>query len=141
MGGGTGADGLTLAFLDETDSTLVGQSGGGLGLRSLEGYAFEWDNYYNSDIDDPVDHHCGLVNASDLSHISTATCEFVDVGPLAVEVSFDEGDYEVKVEGVTVLSGTLDDTFDDEVMVGFTAATGGLTNQHIVDDISVGCPP
>ena len=141
VGGGTGADGLTLAFLDESDSTLVGGSGGGLGLRNLQGYAFEWDTYYNSDIGDPTSHHCGLVYASDLNHLATAACDFVDVGSLAVVVSFDEGDYEVSLEGATVLSGTLNDTFEGEVMIGFTAATGGLTNRHIVDDISVGCPP
>ena len=44
IGGGDGGEGMTFAFLSETDATSVGANNAGLGVGGLSGYAVEIDH-------------------------------------------------------------------------------------------------
>ncbi|MFH1466217.1 MAG: MopE-related protein [Pseudomonadota bacterium] len=139
-GGGSGADGLALAFLSETDPTLVGGTGGGIGYRGLDGYVVEFDTYYNSTTD-PNGNHVALVEAATQAHIASDTSipTLEDAGEFAVEVWYDEGDVEVWLDGTLYLTSTITGTAPADWLMGFTASTGSLTNYHRVDDVEIGC--
>jgi len=51
-----------------------------------------------------------------------------------------EADYSLPAYDAEVLTGSIPDYDLEYVMVGFTATTGTLTNEHVIDDIYIGCP-
>ena len=54
---------------------------------------------------------------------------------VVVEVS--ESNVSVSIDGNSYLNTTLSGYFDFPAHVGFSAATGGLTNDHIIDALTV----
>jgi len=71
---------------------------------------------------------------------AAAAPDFQDAGDKKVEVFFDNGEVIVTVDDAEVLTATIDDYDLTEVMVGFGSTTGTLVNEHLVDDIYIGCP-
>ena len=141
IGGGTGADGMTFAFLDETDPTVVGETGGSLGFFGLTGYGVEFDTYNNSD-HDPSSNHMAVVNSADIFGDYEQTTDIPtlsDAGPFTVRVEFVAGLIDVYLDDELVLSTEIDGYDLDEVLMGFSAGTGALTNQHTVDNVVMGC--
>jgi hypothetical protein len=140
IGGGGGADGMTFAFLYEDDPTLLSDNGGALGVAGFDGYAVEWDSYYNGDRGDPISGaHVALVEAADLNPLWYTRGSFRNAGPIEVVFSFEEGDWSLSLRGKEVGSGTIDGYAPGELMFGFTAATGAVTDRHTVDDFTIEC--
>ena len=140
IGGGDGADGMAFAFLAEEDTGALGSYGLDLGLAGLDGYAFEWDTYANEEEGDPAGvPHYALMDVAAWSWLVFDTALPFRGAPVAVEIIFDDGDYEVWMDGVLALSGWLDVSHLDTVMVGFAAGTGGSNDRHTVDDVTIAC--
>ncbi len=146
IGGGDGGEGMTFAFLSETDATSVGANNAGLGVGGLSGYAVEIDMVKNGN--DSADDLIALVQTDWLKDdelqilelAAAAAPEFQDAGPRKVEVFFDNGEVSVTVDDAEVLTGTVPDYALESVMIGFTASTSTVSNEHRVDDIYIGCP-
>ncbi len=146
IGGGDGGEGLAFAWLDETDPTSVGANFSGLGVGGLAGYAVEIDMVKNGN--DSADDLIAVVqtdwlNDEELQILeidAAAAPDFQDAGDKKVEVFFDNGEVIVTVDDAEVLTATIDDYDLTEVMVGFGSTTGTLVNEHLVDDIYIGCP-
>ncbi|MFM2245814.1 MAG: hypothetical protein RL071_1888, partial [Pseudomonadota bacterium] len=140
-GGGSGADGLALVWLNTTDFTVLGGAGGGLGYAGLSGYGFEVDTYFNGDTDGS-ENHVAVVNAATMGVFSETSSvpEFEDTGWHTALVRYESGRVRAWVDGTLRIDTTVSGYTASEWLIGFTAATGGATNYHLIDDVDVGCP-
>jgi len=138
-GGGTGADGLVFMFYKKKDYTPDG--GGRLGFtdsgNSVPGYGIEFDNYYNPEFNDPSANHIALIKDHVNNHLiyvddnRTEDNKWHDV-----KVRVENSMINVSVDNGTVFTwnGTINRTYDG---FGFSAATGGYNNWHIIDDVKI----
>jgi hypothetical protein len=141
-GGGDGADGLALGLLDPTTpDTAIGVYGEGLGLYGLTGYAVELDTYTNYP-KDPDNNHIALMDTTTLNAlVSSSSIPNLDDGVERLLTLTKSGDdFTVTLDGATVFTYTLTGFPYSEVRVAFSASTGGLTNNHYIDDLTVMCP-
>ena len=149
IGGGTGADGMGFVFYDADDvsDTYYGTSGGAMGFdnTSAVGYAVELDvNDNGTSFGDPDGNHIAVVDASSYPYTSYDTESSIPTletssTTYTIEVYFLEGDIDVYIDGTLYLSTTITDYSLETLRMGWTAATGTLTNYHTLDDIYVGC--
>jgi hypothetical protein len=139
-GGGTGADGLTLAFLDAAahDDAALGSSGSQLGFGGLTGTAVTFDTHSTGS--EPVGDFVGLASGGgaggSLIYFATSTA----AGPLegathAVEVTITGGRVTVVVDGTTTIDEAI--TQPSSALLAFTAATGSTSQIHDVDNLVV----
>ncbi len=140
-GGGSGADGFAFHFYADKDSYVPG-TGGSLGFDSSSGgYAIEFDNYYNSGCD-PSERHIALVPGSnqcnELAYVNTGVTE--DNKWHNVLVEYDEGRVTVTVDGTKMLDYTIPNPDYSFTGIGFSASTGGSTNNHVIDDFYLEAP-
>ncbi|MBK9645130.1 MAG: hypothetical protein IPO67_08270 [Deltaproteobacteria bacterium] len=141
-GGGDGADGLALGLLDpSTPDTAIGVYGEGLGLYGLTGYAVELDTYTNYP-KDPDNNHIALMDTTTLNAlVSSSSVPNLDDGvERLLELTKSGDDFTVTLDGATVFTYTLTGFPYSEVRVALAASTGGLTNNHYFDDLTVMCP-
>jgi hypothetical protein len=141
-GGGTGADGLSLALLDpSTAATAIGSAGGGFGVLTLTGYAVEVDTYENGGWD-PDGNHIALIDASNLSVYATSSAipTIENAGEFFLEMTKSGSTITVALDGTTLFTHTLSSFPYSELRVGVTGATGGSSNYHYIDDLTVMCP-
>jgi hypothetical protein len=132
-----GADGLSFVMLDESDPTLVGDDGDGLGYGGLSGYAVAFDSYYN--FGDPSGNHVAIVETYNNNILNSSTSvPSLAQGQHTAEVTFEYGEVNVYIDGTLYLGYTLS-SYPSEFLVGWSAATGLFTNEHIVDDLYIGC--
>ncbi|MEL6343303.1 MAG: MopE-related protein [Myxococcota bacterium] len=136
IGGGNGADGMAFLFLDETDATLVGDGGSKIGCHGMSGYAVEFDTYRSTTYSDPDDNHVAVIATDDFSVIdSDSSIEALSgSGAHDVEVEFNDGEIDVYFDGKNIISDTISGYAITELMFGFSAGTGALYDEHIVDD-------
>ncbi len=139
-GGGSGADGLAFVFLTTSDPTVVGGSGGSIGYRGLTGTAVELDTYFNGGVD-PNGNHLAVVDAASFSNYATSTSipTLEDAGWFTADVYVDGTHIEVDIDGTTYITATLPAAATEDVLMGVSAATGGSTNYHRIDDLTVEC--
>jgi len=139
IGGGNGADGMAFVFLDETDPTVLGGTGSDLGCLGLSGYSVEFDTYQSSSHGDTSGNHVAVMVTDDFTAIAedASVPTLHNGGEIAVEIIFDAGDVEVYLDGTLYTRATIPSYALKAPLFGFTAATGGLTNEHIVDDFWV----
>jgi hypothetical protein len=137
VGGGSGADGMSFAILEETDPTSMGNSGGGLGVRGLSGYAVEFDTYTNGNVGDLTTDHVAFIETVDMGIYEQQAATFREVGEIAVEISMVAGAFTVDMDGVEVLSGFTADFSLVDAMFGFTGSTGGVNDEHWIDDVVI----
>ena len=150
VGASDGADGFSLTALDADRYTeLLGAEGCGLGYgdartadcidgaNGLPGWSIEVDTYFNPELDQGEADHIAMSLDGD----QTSTVFYAELPELEDDTwhtmlvrSFD-GHLEVAVDGTTYVDQPLD--LDFEAHVGFTAATGGDTNLHMVDKLAV----
>ena len=141
VSGGTGADGISLTAIDaDRMSSFVGGAGGGIGYVGLPGWSIEVDTWYNSEHSDPTsaDHVSVHIDGDVNSPLAWATLPEMEDGAWhlgSVEV---EGSHmRVWVDGALYIDDTIPGLSPFDAYVGFTAATGGSTNYHLIDALEV----
>ncbi len=147
--GGTGADGLALVFAEATapnQITVPGNGGGGgegwkIGYVGNTGFAVEIDTY-DSGGGDPGGNHVGFMKLSDGSHLASAELSASLRGTHLVRVRYTGSHVTVWIDGTQALDSALaPPAASPTYLFGFTAATGGLTDNHDVWDFSATIGP
>ncbi len=140
--GGTGADGLTLAFADAAAGatpTSLGASGGGLGWSGTPGFAVALDTYANGS--DPSSNFVGL--ATGVSRADTHNLTWKATSNSApslrtlrhIKVIVAKGVITVSVDGGPVLRSTV--RLPARTLIGFTSGDGNRTDRHTVSRVSI----
>jgi hypothetical protein len=143
ISGGTGADGLSLSLLDASQPlTALGEAGGGLGYGGLQGVAVTLDTYPGAT--DPSGNFVGVATGATgtlrtLTYAATATgVPELTTGTHDVRVSYHAGRLRVQMDGTVLIDVAV--ALPTTVRPAFTAATGGLNNQHVVRDVVITTP-
>lgn len=157
------ADGIVFV-IKNPDSATAGGDGGGLGYGAIStdngiytgipnSVGIEFDNWYNSEVNDPSGNHIGInVNGS---VVSVATFDispgFNGTGPWYAWVDYDGSDLSVSVSQTdskpdsAMLSytiGNIKSVIDSpSAMVGFTGSTGWATQTQQVLSFDYNDPP
>ena len=138
--GGTGADGLSLTALDSSRMTsFVGDAGGGIGYGGLPGWSIEVDTWYNGGDDLTEEDHVALhldgVVGSPVVWAALPDMEDGSWHTMAVSVS---GTWlTVEIDGTAWIYQDVPELTAFPAYVGFTAATGSVTNYHLIDALQV----
>ncbi len=150
IGNGTGADGISLTALDTARmTTFLGGTGCGIGYGgdasctvgpALPGWSIEVDTYYNDGQDPTADDHVMFTFDGDVDDpaIWAPLPEMEDTGwhDMVVEVAAPH--VTVTIDGVVYIDADVSGgSFAFDAFVGFTAGTGGETNDHIIDSLTV----
>jgi len=143
--GGNGADGLAFVIHNDGGSSRIGGAGGGIGYNGIDNsLAIELDTFFNAG-SDPDSNHIGInLNGSLLSLSTSTPATDLDGGSsLYLWVDYKGGTNELDVffnttstkPGSPVISENiaLNQVFGPQAYVGFTAATGGLNNNHDIE--------
>ncbi|MFT5683644.1 MAG: hypothetical protein ACI8RZ_004576 [Myxococcota bacterium] len=155
-GGGSGADGFALTALDLDRATgYLGSAGGCLGYGSgsgcdpvrdaLPGWTIEFDTYHNSKWDPTTEDHVAFMFDGAVGTLETwaALPDIEDAQWHTVVIEVADPSVTVSIDGVAYIDTELTGHFDFPAHVGFSAATGGLTNNHLIDALTVtdaACP-
>ena len=150
IGDGTGADGISLTALDtERMSGFLGGTGCGIGYGddgadctdgpALPGWSIEVDTYYNEGQDPTEEDHLMFTfdGALDSSLVWVPLPEMEDTGWHELEVLVEAPRVIVRIDGISYIDQDIEGNFDFPAYVGFTAATGGLTNAHLIRSLEV----
>ena len=140
IGGGTGADGLALLLLDASKATptALGAGGGGLGYSGLPGIAVTLDTHHNTG--DPSANFVAVATGgtgATLRYAATSTAvPALRTGTHAVTVTVTTtGHLLVAVDGTQVIDTAV--TLPPNLLVGFSGATGGATDNHTVSAVKI----
>ena len=147
IGSGTGADGLTFTLANASSSTptALGGAGGSEGFAGITGIAVSLDTYKNSV--NPSNNFVGIAtgagpSAGTLQYVTTNSSipSLRNTVHHFVVTTFSTG-LSVTMDGSQVL--TYATSLPAAVLVGFTGGTGGLTDVHAVQNVSItaGPPP
>ncbi len=157
-GDGNGADGMSLTALDTERATgYLGGSGCGLGFGgdtscddmpvgpALPGWSLELDTWYNHDIDPTTHDHIAFVFDGQIAAPAAwaPVLELEDSGWHVVEVLVQAPRVTVSIDGAIYIDEELEGAFDFPAHIGFTGATGGETNRHLVrglEIVDIVCP-
>ena len=141
VSGGTGADGISLTALDvHRMTTFVGGTGGGIGYVGLPGWSIEVDTWYNREHNDPTpqDHLSVHIDGNVNDPRVWATLPEMEDGAWHRAMIDVAGSHmRVWIDEVLYIDETIDGLEPFEAYVGFTAATGGSTNWHLIDALEV----
>jgi hypothetical protein len=145
MNSGTGADGetLTLANAETATPSALGAIGGGLGFAGIPGVAVGLDTY--QDEGGPSSNFVGVSDGAGTGgaplHWLATSSAIPDLRQATrrVKVEVLEGHITVAVEGTTVISTSA--TVPPRVLIGFTGATGSLTDVHTISKVTVAGDP
>jgi hypothetical protein len=143
----TGGDGLAVAWVQGADpSTFLGRQGEQLGVGAIagvSGWVVEVDNHSNGSRGDPSADHVALVALPDFQHVGAPVpvMELEDGVSRRLVVDFNLGHLIVTLEGATVLETDVPLWAPFEGYLGVTAATGALSNRHVLEDwvVETGC--
>jgi len=139
MSGGTGADGITVTALDFSRMTsFVGGYGGGIGYAGLPGWTVEVDNWYNG-IDPTVEDHVSVHIDGDVSRpiLWRALPDMEDGRWHTMRVRAYGDMLTVTIDGTVYINQLVPELSSFPAYVGFTAATGGATQNHLIDSLEV----
>ena len=150
IGNGTGADGISLTALDVARmSTFLGGVGCGLGYGgdasctagpALPGWSIEVDTYFNEGQDPtPADHIMFTFDGDVDDPAAWAELpEMEDSGWHQMVVDVSAPHVTVSIDGTVYIDQDVSGgAFAFDSYVGFTAGTGGLTNDHLIDSLEV----
>ncbi len=143
--GGTGADGLSLTAIDTTRmTTYAGAAGGAMGYGSLPGWTVEvdtWDNTGDPGLLEPLvgDHVSFVIDGASngIGEVSAAIPEVEDGAWHEMQVDVEGQDVTVSIDGVIYIDETVAALVPFPAHIGFTAATGSVTNNHFIDSLAV----
>lgn len=140
LNGGTGGDGMTFSLLDAATSkpTSLGHADGGMGFSGLKGVAVVLGTHraVSASMHEGAqsDNFVGIATGNrdgSLTYLATSThVPALRKGTHAVTVQAAGGRLAVSVDGKVVLAPTV--ALPAEVLPAFTAATGALTDDHMV---------
>ncbi|MGN6242227.1 MAG: Ig-like domain-containing protein [Motilibacteraceae bacterium] len=141
IGGGTGADGMTFTLLDgAAPATSLGGAGGALGYGGLaKAVAVTLDTWKNGS--DPSGNFVGVADGTttspDTMHYLATSTAIGDLrtGTHTVHVTVSGGRMQVAVDGTQRIDVAV--TLPTSVRPGFTGATGGSTDNHVVRDVTI----
>ena len=141
IGQGTGGDGLTFALLDATKAipSALGAVGGGLGFSGLPGVAVSLQTDWNAQSNST--NFTGIIigpgsGADNVTYTATAAVPTpLRTGTHTVTVTASGGNLVVTVDGTQLLDTAV--TLPPQVLVGFTAGTGSLTDVHTVSGVQI----
>ncbi|HEY1278102.1 MAG TPA: choice-of-anchor D domain-containing protein, partial [Acidimicrobiales bacterium] len=137
---GHGADGMTFAMTDPSvGADALGDGGAGLGFGELPGVAVALDTFQGPN--DPSANFVGLAaGAAEGQLLYAATNAAVpDLGGTHhVDIEVVGGHAKVTVDGQPALDKAL--TLPNMAQLGFTAATGGLSDRHSVTNVQIQPP-
>ncbi|MFK7931151.1 MAG: hypothetical protein AB8H79_23405 [Myxococcota bacterium] len=149
VSGGTGADGFAVTALDTTRaSTYVAQSGGCLGyggggicgaFEPLYGWNVEVDTYYSGGLDPTTADHLSFHFDGDVAGYEAfaALPEMEDGAWHDMTIQVVAPRVTITVDGVTYIDEDIEGFYTFPAEVGFTAATGGETNFHLIRNLAV----
>jgi hypothetical protein len=142
VSGGTGGEGFTFAFLDETSLLSLGNDGAGLGVEGLDGWAVALDTHQNL-VTDPTGEWLSLRETRDFTLVASGDPipAVSGGGEQLLEVWVDGADVTVAIDGVTYLTATIPGALPASYLVGVTSSTTTAWDSHNVDDLYVGCAP
>jgi hypothetical protein len=133
IGGGGGADGLTLTFADPASAGpgSLGGFGGGLGYAGVAGVAVALDTY-------PFDQVAvadGSSQGLPTWVASTTNVPDLHQGTHQVEVQVTPGEVTVRLDGSVVLTAAV--SLPRQVLLGFTGGSGGFDDEHGVSGVDI----
>ena len=149
IGDGTGADGISLTAIDTTRmTTFLGGTGCGIGYGgdasctagpALPGWSIEVDTYFNPGQDPTAEDHVMFTFDGDVDDpaIWAPLPEMEDNGWHDMKVVVNAPRVTVTIDGVDYIDAELGGHFAFPSYVGFTAGTGGATNRHLIDSLTV----
>ena len=134
---GSGANGLTLAFLNPTSSkSSLGENGGGEGFAGLKGVAVSLSSYSKA-----TDNLIGVTNGqgagwSTLNYLSTTrSVPKLHGSTHHVVVQTTSTSITVSIDGQQVLTTGV--SLPSTVMLAFTGAAGYFTDAHSVSNVTI----
>jgi hypothetical protein len=149
IGGGSGADGISLTAIDvDRMTTFLGGTGCGLGYGgdaactagpALPGWSIEVDTYFNDGQDPTIEDHLTFVFDGDVDapQAWTPLPEMEDTGWHTMTVTVTAPHVKIAIDGDIYIDQELTGHFDFPANIGFTAGTGGQTNFHRIDALEV----
>lgn len=132
---GLSADGITFV-VQSSSPTALGAAGGNLGYAGIENsVAVEFDNWQNTQFDDPSANHIGILSGGSASHgfgpVAVVPGGFADGNLHTATVSYSGGEIRVSLDGsaTPVVSMQADlaalvPLENGKAYLGFTGATG-----------------
>jgi hypothetical protein len=150
IGNGTGADGISLTALDTARmTTFMGGTGCGIGYGgdaactqgpALPGWSIEVDTHYNDGQDPTAADHLMFTFDGDVDDpaVWAELPEMEDTGWHQMVVDVSAPRVSVSIDGTVYIDQDVSGgAFAFDADVGFTAGTGGLTNEHLIDSLEV----
>jgi hypothetical protein len=149
IGDGTGADGLSVTALDvDRMTTFLGGTGCGIGYGgdaactlgpALPGWSIEVDTYYNPEADRDENDHVAFTFDGDVDgyRAYAELPEMEDTGWHHMVVRVLAPHVTVSIDGVDYIDQDIPGYYTFPAYVGFTAGTGGETNDHLIDALQV----
>lgn len=154
------ADGIAFVIQDSADGTAaIGSGGGNLGYQGIErSIAIEFDNFFNPAFGETSANHVAIqsygVNPNSTNHVfsdtnfGTSSFGYADIGPNmkdgqehTVRIRYDGRKIEIYVDNMTAPVLTSEVNIPELIgltgtsaYVGLTAATGGASNNHDIND-------
>jgi hypothetical protein len=142
----TGADGLTFTLADAsaTTPTALGDNGGGEGFSGIHGFAVSFDTWKNTN--DPSNNFVGIATTNSRQQSLTYVATNTSIAPLRnklhhVIVTTNSTGISVTMDGAQVVKYAT--TLPTQMLLGFTAATGGFNDLQYVQNVNIttGPPP
>ena len=139
IGGGTGANGMTLTFASPTSHTFLGQAGGSLGYSGVAGVAVGLANFKQGA--EPSANFAGIANGGPVNGIpnwlaTTTAIPTLQGATTHVLITTAGSQITVSLNGTQVLQQTVAGLPASAFLL-FTAATGGLTDAFGVQNVVI----
>lgn len=142
IGGGSGADGLTFAWVQNPNISLL--TGGGLGFTGMTGYAIEFDTFRNGWDSGSENHVAVIQDASTNKLLQTEITSFNlnDSVYRNVQVEFDSGVLSVDIDGTNYINNfSIGGYSAFDGYFGFTAGTGARNDWHKISNFNLTVSP
>lgn len=143
IAGGSGADGLVFMLQNSPfGAATLGGVGGGMGYFGVSpSIAVEFDTWFNAGVDPPCSLGPGHMGVDEGGSLISAASTCTNVrGDHSVVVTYNglTNLLSVSLDGSAPLNRTFDLTsLGTSAFLGFSAATGGATDNHWIDSVSI----
>ena len=106
---------------------------------ALPGWTVEVDTYYNDEVDPTQEDHVAFTFDGNIGNFQAwaPLPEMEDTGWHSMTVEVNAPNVKILIDGVSYIDQSFSGNFSFPAYVGFTAGTGGLTNNHLIDSLEV----